>query len=78
VCCYQSGSKEAGREKHHPSLTKSGSFENIICLSCFIDWLVGCEECHMCSSDLLQNKSTIDIDTYWEFLVESILMFATE
>jgi hypothetical protein len=27
---------------------------------------------------LLQNKSTIDIDTYWEFLVESILMFATE
>jgi hypothetical protein len=30
----------------------------------------------MCGTDFLQNKSTIDIDTYWEFLVESILKFA--
>jgi hypothetical protein len=48
----------------------------IICWSCYIDCLVGYEECHMSSTDLLQKESTIDIDTYWEFLVESLLKFA--
>jgi hypothetical protein len=30
----------------------------------------------MSSIDLLQKESTIDVDTYWEFLVESLLKFA--
>jgi len=32
---------------------------NIICWSCYIDCLVGYEECHMSSTDLLQKESTM-------------------
>jgi hypothetical protein len=31
----------------------------------------------MSSTGLLQKESTMDINTYWDFLVESVLKFAT-
>ena len=47
----------------------------VICWNCYIDCLVGYEHCHMSSADLMQKESIIDIDSCWEFLVESLLNF---